>query len=287
MAPIIPLVLGAVGAPSIIGTIASAGMSLFGGGGSRPSYQYPQQVIMPTPPAPVVVAPQKVLPSLTQSQAASVAKTSADQQSQFADSELQGILQRAKEQGVNTASSAAASGEFKDWLAQDQSNRAQLLDLSAQVEQNKADYANQVNQQNFQTQIQAMTQYPNVRPQVVYPQGYVDPGSNLLNKAGGLVGSLLGGGGGMTINPNITINASGIDPATGQPAPQQPYVPSMIDPNTGMPYPSTSTGNVIYPNNGGLLDTNPFGSMTDTSYTAQSTAAVPDTFGLMSDGGGD
>jgi hypothetical protein len=257
MAPIVPL-LGATGifgtAASIVEPILSTGIGLFGGdlgGGSRPSYQYPQQVIMPTPPAPVVVAPQKVLPSLTQSQAASVAKTSADQQSQFADSELQGILQRANEQGVNTASSAAASGEFKDWLAQDQSNRAQLLDLSAQVEQNKADYANTVNQQNFQTQIQAMTQYPNVRPQVIYPQGYVDPGSNLLNKAGGLVGSLLGGGGGMTINP------------------------------------TTSTGNVIYPNNGGLLDTNPFGSMTDTSYTAQSTAAVPDTFGLMSDGGGD
>lgn len=245
MAPIIPF----------IGLIGSAVGAIGGGGRQQQQYQYPQQVYQAPPPPPVIVKPAQVQPQFTSDAATRVANQAANQQSQFFNSEMAALTKRAQEQGVTAASIGATQDEGQKWLASDQADRATLLQLNAEVSQQQADYANAVNNQNFQTQVDAMTQYPNVRPQVVNAvplQPSSQPGVGDL--LGTVLGSVMG-------NPNQNQVYPGTSPTT-------------IDPNT-------YTGQSVYANPSGVI----MPPVDYTSATMNSVSDSPDTFGLF--GGGD
>ncbi len=167
--------MGAVLLPVLLSVASSALSSVFA----------PQQ------PGPVVIKPGEVSPDLSQKAAADIAKTAQQKGEAFGSMMLNGILDKARKQGLQDKDLGAIKDQFNTWFGTNQGEINKTMDILAQHSQDQANYTNQVNENNFQTQLAAT--------QAAMPQ---------KGGFGGIAGSLLsglgGGFGGGAATPTLT-----------------------------------------------------------------------------------
>jgi hypothetical protein len=159
-----------------------------------------QSVFAPPAPQSVVVAPPQAQPNLSQSAASQIAANTSSQSQAFGQQIMNNILAQAKSQGLTNDQISAIQGKFNTWFNQSQGAINNSLNLAAQQSQAEANYVNQINQNNVNTQVQA---------QQAAQQGYNSGGFGRL--LGGLATNALGGAFGGS-SPAPVYSAPAISP---------------------------------------------------------------------------
>lgn len=139
-----------------------------------------QSVFAPSPPKPVVVAPPPVQPGLTAGSAQQIAQTTEQKGNEFGQNLLNSILSKAKAQGTGEKELSGIKDQFNTWFGQNQDEITKSLAVQAAHSQAQADYQNAIQNNNMNTQMQALN--------ASQPQG-----GGIGRMAGGLASGLMGG----------------------------------------------------------------------------------------------
>jgi hypothetical protein len=132
--------MGAALLPAIISPLIGAAVS---------------SIVAPAPKQ-TIIAPPQIQPSLSSSAASQIAANTQSLGQQFGNTMLNGIISRARAQGVDNKTLGAITNNFNTWFSQNQSSINSALATKANYSQNMANYQNAIQTNNFNTQLAAM-----------------------------------------------------------------------------------------------------------------------------------
>ncbi len=144
--------------------------------------------IVAPPPKQTIIEPPTIQPSLSSSAAGQIAANTQALGQQFGNTMLNGILSRARAQGVDNKTLTGITNNFNTWFSQNQGAINSALQTKAQYSQNMANYQNTVQNNAFNTQLQALN--------ANQPNGM---GAIFGKVASGLLGGM-GGGSGQSVS---------------------------------------------------------------------------------------